>query len=305
MSADISRLTAKGDCSLKCAYDFYYHASNSSVRNDSSSITISYDRSVFSPVSFNELKYYVSYIKIVQPSMHTYNGVRADAEILIIHQQEDSEYFLIVCIPIVSSNNYTKAGRVITDIINKTPKSGSSNLDNEFTLQDIVPNSPFISYNFSVMNAVAFELDYAIPVSVDTINKLKSVISAGPKESIIVKDTYFNKNGPNRSGKDDDIYISCQPTGASGETIQTEQEKAKSSVQFDFSTIMNNPWILGFMVMFLFIIFLFIVNAVYGYIFVGKTNKPESSSDGKGEKGTTSAKGATKGGKRVGYKNRL
>jgi hypothetical protein len=293
MGADISRLTAKGDCSLKCAYDFNYHASNSTVTNKGDSIDISYDTTIFPPVSFNELKYQVTGIEIYQPSLHTYNGVRADAEIYINHKQEDMDYFLSVCIPLVSSNNYTNASKIITDIINTTADlapnendKATLSLGQELSLQTIVPVSPFISYSFWTVNVIAFEIDYAIPVSVDTLNKLRSIIKARPAmpDNFVDKETYYNRFGPNR-GNSDDIYISCQPTGASGETIQAEKEKAKNTVQFDFTTILNNPLFLGLFVMFLFIIFLFIVNALYAYIFVGKDTRPGSSGVTNGTKG--------------------
>jgi len=296
MGADISRLTAKGDCSLKCAYDFNYHASNSVATNKGDAIQISYDTSIFAPVSFNELKYQVTDVEIYQPSIHTYNGVRADAEIYITHKQEEMDYYLTVCIPIISSNSYTAASQLITDIINSVasnaPKSGNQttlNLGKELSLQTIVPSSPFISYSFWTVNVIAFEIDYAIPVSVDTLNKLRSIISATQPmpDGFIDKDTYYNPFGPNHSQGNDDIYISCQPTGASGETIQAEQAKAKSTVQFDFATILNNPLFLGLFVMFFFMIFLFIVNSVYGYVFVGKNMKKGSSGDASsGVKGT-------------------
>jgi len=288
MGADISRLAAKGDCSLKCAYNFNYHASNSVATNRGDAIQISYDTSIFPPVSFNELKYQVTDVEIYQPSIHTYNGVRADAEIYIIHKQEDMDYYLVVCIPIISSNSYTAASQIVTDIIksvaSNAPKSGNQttlNLGKEFSLQTIVPSSPFISYSVSTVSFIAFEIDYAIPVSVDILNKLRSIIKATQPlpDEFIVKDTYYNPFGPNHSEGNDDIYISCQPTGTSGETIQAEQAKVKSSVQFDYATILNNPLFLGLFVMFFFMIFLFIVNSIYGYIFVGKNIKPGSFGD--------------------------
>jgi hypothetical protein len=310
MGADISRVNAKGDCSLKCAYNFNYHASNSVARTQTGNISITYESSIFAPVTFNELKYQVTEIELYQPSIHTYNGVRADAEIYILHKQEDMDYYLAVCIPINSSNNFTEASKLLTDIINtvasNAPKPGNQttlNLGKELTLQSIVPVKPFISYEISSggfkYDVVAFESDYAIPLTVSTLNTLRTLIKpiSLPSEKDNISETFYNPFGPNHdNGAGDDIYISCQPTGASGETIQEERTKAKNTVQFDYDTILKNPMFVGLFVMFFFIIFLFIVNAVYGYIFVGKNIKPSStaSSSSSSSSSSTTAVAVTK-----------
>lgn len=286
---DISRANVKGDCSLKCAYNFNYHPSNSTATNMGTNIKISHDSSVVAPVTFNEMKYNVVEVSLFSPSLHTFNGAQVNAELLIVHKQQDMENYLSVCIPIISSNSYTQASQVLTGVINavanKAPKSGEStalNLGQEFTLQTIVPQKPFISYKETSVikgDVIVYETENAIPLSITTIKSLSSIIKPQPLTLPNVE-LFYNSSGPNQPGEGaNDIYISCQPTGASGDTIKTEKAKAINTVQFDYITILNNPLFVGLFVMFVFIIFLYIVNAVYGYIFVGKAGRTSSSQD--------------------------
>jgi hypothetical protein len=291
---DISRTNVKGNCSLKCAYNFNYHPSNSTATNMGTNIKISYESSVMVPVTFNDMKYNVVEVLLFSPSLHTFHGAQVKAELLIVHKQQDMGNELVVCIPIISSNIYTKSSQILTDVINavasKSPKKGETtalNLGQEFTLQTIVPSKPFISYkDTSVIkgDVIVYETENAIPLSITTLKSLSSIIKPQPLTLPNVE-LFYNSSGPNQHsiGSSDDIYISCQPTGSSGETIQTEKEKVKNTVQFDYSTILVNPLFIGLFVMFVFIIFLYIVNAVYGYIFVGKAGRTSSS------QGTTSS----------------
>ena len=94
---DISPTNVKGDCSLKCKYSFNYGDSFITIKNKKKYLTLGYDNSNTN-VIFNGLKMQVSEIRVFSPSLHTFDGNKSDAEMIIIHQGFGKN--LLVCIPI-------------------------------------------------------------------------------------------------------------------------------------------------------------------------------------------------------------
>jgi len=149
---NIASQNVQGKCDLKCSYNFNYSESNTTAVNNGVMIQLSYDNSGTSPVTYNSQKYNVSNIIIVCPSIHTFNGSQASAEIIIGHTPVTGGPTLNVGIPITSSSESSTASNLITEIIqsvstNAPSKGDSTNLSiNGFTLKNIVPQKPFFSY---------------------------------------------------------------------------------------------------------------------------------------------------------------
>lgn len=245
---NISSTNVKGKCDNKCSYAFKYSESSSTAKNNGVLINLTYDSTSVPPVVYNSEKYIVENINIVSPSIHTFNNVSMPGEIIISHTPQSGGIPLKVCIPFTSSSESSSASQIITDIINKVasnaPSEGdSTNLNMNFSLQQIVPRKPFFVYTgeYSGGNAdwiVYGELE-AIPLSSTTITTLQQIIQAFPIASP-GGDLFYNSKGP-ISGLQlgDGIYISCQPTGSSEE--ETSVEYDKNSTSFDFSNIFENP----------------------------------------------------------------
>lgn len=245
---NISSTNVKGKCDMKCSYAFKYSESSSTAKNNGVLINLTYDSTSVPPVVYNSEKYIVENVTIVSPSIHIFNNVSMPGEIIISHTPQSGGIPLKVCIPFTSSSESSSASQIITDIINKVasnaPSEGNStNLNMNFSLQQIVPRKPFFVYTgeYSGGNSdwvVYGELE-AIPLSSTTITTLQQIIQAFPIATP-GGDLFYNSKGP-ISGLQlgDGIYISCQPTGSSEE--ETSVEYDKNSTSFDFSNIFENP----------------------------------------------------------------
>lgn len=273
---NISSQNVSGKCDLKCSYSFKYQESNSTATNNGVLINITYDSRSNPPVLYNNQKYTVSNINIVSPSIHTFDNESMPGEIIIYHAPVNGGNNMAVAIPFTSSSESSSASSLITQIIqtvssNAPSENDSTNLNmNGFTLQTIVPKKPFFAYTDE--NASTDWLVYgttnAIPLSSNTIAKLQQIIKpyhlATPGGNL-----FYNSKGPS-SGLSigDGLYISCQPTGSSGEEVPVAYDKMAFNT--DFSTIFKNPIFLIVMLVFigsiLFVIIFYGINKFYNYI---------------------------------------
>jgi len=248
---NITQRSVYGKCNLKCSFSSKYEISNSSATNNDIYVSVSYDKQSMPPVVFNYQKYNVSTIKIYSPSLHSYDGTKVQGEIIIEHQPVTSGSVLNVCIPIVQSSDNSKAGQIVSQIIEKVsanaPSKGNTtklNLDS-FTLQNIIPNKPYFNYtNQAGVNHILFSKLDAIPVSQTLLTSLSKIIK--PFQLTIPETKlFFNSDGPNTKNDlaKEGIYISCNPTGDSEETTNITNNKIYS---FDVSTLFNNQNMINF-----------------------------------------------------------
>ena len=280
---DISPQNVSGKCDLKCAYNFKYSESNSTAKNNGVMIGLSYDNSSVPPVLYNNQKYNVTNILITCPSLHTFNGSQASAEIVIEHSPITGGGQLFVAIPFSSSSESSTASNLVTEIIqsvatNAPSQGNSTNLSlSDFTLQNVVPNKPFFSYTDSDKNDwIVFGMLSAIPLSSNTLTTLGQIIKPFPLQ-MTGNSVFFNSSGPNSSGSvGDGIYISCKPTGSSEE--ETAVEYSKNTPSYDLSNMMNSPiasLIIQIIVgCILFVIVFLMFNYIYSWITTGATKLP-------------------------------
>jgi len=246
-SINISRENVLGNCDLKCSYNFKYPQTNLTAKNDGVMISLTCDKNNTSPVSYNNQKYSVDKFIIVAPSIHSFNGSKTSAEILINHNPDGGGDQFIVCIPIIESTDSSSASNLLTEIIqgvsNGAPVQGeTTNLNiNNFSLSTIVPKKPFYSYTSSSKQEqneyIVFDILDAITLNNKTLSTLTSIIK---KFSVPTpgKNLYYNEKGPNQSKVGDGIYISCQPTGSS--TEETAVEYTKNSSTYDLFSFDKN-----------------------------------------------------------------
>lgn len=285
-SIDIAKKNISGKCDLKCAYNFRYEESNTTAKNNGVMIKLTYDNNKVPPVLYNGQKYTVSDIAITSPSLHLFNGVTSEAEIIIEHTPVKGGPLLKVGIPIKSSTESSDASSLLNEIIQSTatnaPSRGeSTNLNlSGFTLNKFVPNKPYYSYTDNENNDwVVFGILDAIPLSSSTLETLQKIIKPFPLP-MIGGSLFLNASGPNSSKKmGDGIYISCKPTGSS--TEETEVEYSKDTPSYNFSNIFDSPITKTiFQIIFgciLFIIIFLIFNFIYTYITTGDTKIPSIS----------------------------
>ena len=258
---------SKDLCVEKCSLKFNYGKSSLSIKNGGDYLSLGYDASTTN-VKYNANKMEVHEIRIYTPSLHTYDGVRAEAEMIIVHSGFGKN--LLVCIPMKSSDGTGSGASTFSQMLleasSRIPNSGDATTINALTwsLNDFVPNKkPLWSYTSNlpytpctgIYDYIVFSLnDYYIPISSKIVGLLQGT---GNRKGLITKQQYdiksgprifYNKNGAtnsNFSGDDDDIYIECQPTGDQGEALfkQSTSESGDKSLNLDisFDDIIKNP----------------------------------------------------------------
>lgn len=272
---NISSKDYSDDCSLKCLFKYNYpRIPATTITNEGNYLSISYDKVT---ISYNNTPLLVQGIRLYTPSLHTYNGVHADAEIVISHM--DMGISLLVCIPVVISSNKTDASKSLDYLINqaasKTPNAGEKSVvpTKNFTLNSFIPKkAPLYSYSATLPYApcngdhqyvVFMPENTPVFISSNTMATLKKIIVEHDSSIKPKIDYYYNKQGAiyanaDSDDGDDDIYIDCQPTGADGEPINVPNSSKKQDTGINF----DNPMvvvILGILGGILFIILFSIV----------------------------------------------
>jgi carbonic anhydrase len=280
---NISNSEIKGQCDLKCSYNFKYSESNLTGKNNGAMITINYDNSSVPPVLYNNNKYSVSNIFITSPSIHNFNGKPSPAEIIIEHVPVKGGPNLSVAVPIIASAELSASSNLLSQIIDtmstNAPRQGDSTSINisDFSLQNIVPNKPFYSYTDLQGNDwVVFGIFDAIPLSDTILKTLSQIITPFSLETRSNGGLFFNSTGPNSVSVGEGIYISCKPTGSSSE--ETSVTKNKNQQIYNLSSILDNPtakMIIQILIgCIIFIIVFVILNYFYSFIIRGGIKSP-------------------------------
>lgn len=224
-------------CFYKCKYDFVYlNIGTCNAINQENMIQLDYPENRNETIKYNNLTYSPRQIFIYYPSYFNYydtsniNGKKADAEISIYHTNESSSP-LIVNIPIyISTDTNSVASSLVTEIIKNVSKNAPGkneqttiNFVNNFSLKNIIPVKPFYTFYDTTKSSkyIIFGNENSINISSDTYNNMLSKILKEYTASSTKKNNqfiYYNLNGPNSNPEENDIYISCNPTGNSEDT---------------------------------------------------------------------------------------
>jgi len=251
-------------CEIFCAYMHQYKDSACTVTQFPTYLKLSYDATTSAAVTFNKEGYNVREINIYAPSIHTYNGSPADAEMLIIHDGAGKK--LIVSIPLVQSNGAAKSATILDNIITKfsstfdKTKTNDSQLVNvpNYNLENFIPSAPYFFYMggapFSPCDGqysflVFDKTKSPVTISSATLATLTGLITPSGIKAVARSDYYYNSSGPNvkpGSGKKDEIYIECNPTGEDGEILYQTPPSAlgpdvNSALSMD--NLMKNPYL--------------------------------------------------------------
>ena len=275
MAINLTNSNVKGNCDMKCDYNFKYNNSNSIATNMGSFIQVSYEDSGIPPVTYNNIKYIVSSIQILYPSIIYYNNSNSFGNIVIEHTSLKNKGLLYVIIPLVISASTSTASSLITQIIDSVATNAPNTKENVnlningFTLQNIIPKSPFYTISPSSQETfILYDLNNAIGLSDTTAQTLGTIITKAtnsplpPNASSI--SIFYNPKGPNSlSTGEDEIYISCHPTGQSEEETTVSFEKQKNTTTLiNWSKLSQNPIFIIFVYIFIFIVLLLFLSLV-------------------------------------------
>lgn len=239
-----------GICDLKCKYLFKYNDSSSTINNKGNYLSLTYDKPNTNQVVYNSVPYYVEELRIYTPSLHTYNGSNAEAELIIIHTNDYNEK-LLVCIPIVTGDQIDSLEFIIETASKFAKKNGentfmskSMNLNNFIPLKKMYVykgNLPFSPCNGDNNIIVFNKKDGYLSISKKSLDLLNGIIMKNVTES--KNNTFFvNNTGPQSLSSDTsgEIYIDCKPISDDGKAIDGDESEIESPVSDIFSKINYN-----------------------------------------------------------------
>lgn len=287
---DINMSTITGKCDLKCSYSFSYNSSSCVATNRNDYISIAYDRTSTPPVTYNASGFDVQEIRIYTPSLHSYSGSKADAEMIIVHNSSSGEKPLLVCVPIKSNNSSSESALLFNTIVNtvasNAPSDGESTTVNvrKFNLSSLVPRKPFFAYSATEpyqpcstdVNYIVYSTSEAsLDMTPSTLDKLTKIIKSNSYDVKKGPSLFYNEKGPTKGGSgSDEIYIDCQPVNASQETTEVISDYSGSSnhMRIDIKSLLNNIYVRMFLGSLLFIILLFALKYVLNSVGNTKIN---------------------------------
>lgn len=264
-SYPVNLINTSNVCDIACSLSFKYNDSSIIAKNENGSyLSIQYEITGDSKLTFNSDPYDANEIRIYIPSLHTYNGKRADAEILINHNGNNNKH-LLISIPIENKGFLSSSGITLARIVNDMVKHRINNFTDplpitQYTLNlnSIVPEKPYFYYEGCSNNSNFFT---NINVKIVAFNKSKDINTSGsiyvddefmknlsalltnPNNispvSIQSDELYYNMNGP-QNAKKDNIYIDCQPTNEEGDVLMPLEPTKPNNFLANFSKMMNN-----------------------------------------------------------------
>jgi len=230
-----------GPCSLLCSYNHKYGIYSPNVTNKKSYLSLNYSGKT-NPVTYNNVNYNVNEIRIYQPSLHKYNGLLADGEILIIHGGSGKN--LIVSIPFKVGSKTDKGSVQLSSILEesalRTPneKESVTLTLGDFSLDNFIPDKkPFLSYSgtlpYSPCNGsysyIVYDITNALNITNNLSKKLQKIIQYTSVE-IKTANLFYNKQGANANKSDNaEIYIDCQPVNEEGELLVKENTSSDNN----------------------------------------------------------------------------
>jgi len=295
---DIGKDNIAGKCDLKCEFSFNYNNSSCIATNRGDYISLAYDSSSSPPVIYNSASYDVSEVRIYSPSLHSFNGTKADGEFIIIHNTSSGAKPLFVCIPVKSSNTGQESSKLLTGII-QTVSTNAPAVDEKttvslsrFNLNAFVPRKPFFSYTASepyqpcstnIVEYIVFPSDSAIGLAEFVLKSLQKVIDANSYDIKPSPGLFFNPKGPTSGAGSGEIYIDCQPVGESDEEEIIITDSGSSSGSMTTEELMQNKYFQMFLGCLIFLVLVYVINLGVGSVNPAKTGSGSGSGFGSGK----------------------
>lgn len=241
-------------CSLKCHFNYNYQLSNFKGIHKSNEFLYLVEDSN-SHIMFNAEKYKLKSISICKP-IHQYGGRFPIGEMIIIHENENYNKQVWICIPLKSGFSANSKTTLIDNLVNPLASSapGDTLSIKSFNLNNLIAKKPFYSYKGSLpqlqssegpggengdneINFILYSPDNGeIPISKAVSAQLNKLNSFNYPIKQNNKTLAYNPSGPvkNMSENSDEIYIDCQPTNNEGETL-IEKETHSELFNINFS----------------------------------------------------------------------
>jgi carbonic anhydrase len=278
---DINKDNLSGNCQSKCSYRFQYMTSSCVATNRGDYISLSYDNTSNPSVIYNDSGYKVDHVRIYSPSIHTYNGKRADAELIIVHNSIAGLNPLLVCVPIKVNNVKTTDVEVLSSIIdtmlNNAPNNNETTNVNVFNynMNFFVPKKPFYSYTGNLIyqpcggkiDYVVFSpQQYTINISSISLERLQQLITIHPYKNAstnLESKLFYNEKGSQIYATNNDIYIDCQPVVNNTDKKDTIVLTQLNLPSFNITNILKNPAFQLMAGVLFFLLFFYVVSWIF------------------------------------------
>lgn len=257
---DINNKNIAGKCDLKCKYIFQYNTSACVATNKGDYISLSYDNTSNPPVIYNDNGYNVKEVRLYSPSIHTYNGEKVDAELIVVHSSITGLNPLLVCLPVkvndVDLIDASILSAIIKTIANNAPnKDETTNVNIQtYNLNNFIPYKPYFSYTGNLIyQPCDSEINYilfspnekyinissnALEILQTVTTRHKYVVSKNPSK------LYFNETGSKPYTSNSNIYIDCQPVTTENDIDQeTIVFTGINRPSFKVGDILKNPFV--------------------------------------------------------------
>tara|TARA_A100001015_G_C14844952_1_gene654059 strand:- start:51 stop:1046 length:996 start_codon:yes stop_codon:yes gene_type:complete len=225
-------------CTDTCALTIKFY-------DDSTKFTMSNkgDRLLFAPISinksnvirFNSTEYMLKQIEIYKSSLHTYDNLTADAELIMtfVTTNNQSPTTLLLSIPITSGISTLDISKTVENLIiqanTKIPNTDDKGITSYgVNLNNLVPKKiPYYYYKQSENKGIVAYYAFDIKLSNSTMALFKRTVAYEHKIPLYsyaagirqVAPVSKNPNGASEiASSGDEIYIDCKPTGEEGKT---------------------------------------------------------------------------------------
>ena len=239
--SDISDKNVAGKCDKKCEY-FYSYASNVTTVTHRVTYLWLKQTETTPAVFFNGEGYSTSGARLYCPSLHTYDGAQADAELLIEHTSLSGADTLLVCVPVRAAmlsksalDDVVAAAAKDASSIEETATVGSLSLGTFIpsapgaTMYSYTGTTPWLPCENTVVNYLVFKNTASCSVAIGsaalaTLQKLVNPTLA--RLPVVAAKLFTSTTGAQPGGGggggggnlDGDVYMDCQPVSASDDT---------------------------------------------------------------------------------------
>ena len=227
--ADISEKNVSGTCDLKCDYHFMYATAMSTVKHEESYLEMSYTETTPS-VFFNSEGYKVDASRLYCPSLHSYDGSNADAELIIVHSSLSGAQTLMVCVPVRAATVAKSAlDGVVEAAVGGAARVGETATVGALRLTGLIPHgvplysytgtTPWLPCEQTTVNYVVFR-DSPAPISAASLAALQKLVRPSSVQPLAVP-LFVNKKGAQPGGGGGmaegggDLTFDCQPVSSS------------------------------------------------------------------------------------------
>jgi len=260
------------NCDVRCSYNYNYLSSDCTASVKTNYISLSYQSFSTSQAKYNGNDFWVEDIRIYYPSIHTYNGTTADAELIIMHNSIVGKK-IAVCAPIVQSSLVNKASEKLSFLMNLLKDTTNTTIPDFYSLNTFIDYKPFYTYSGTLFSDCTQNIDYIvyrpadfqINITSEAFSQLTNITKSHtyttiPNTSSIL---YYNSSGSKPISSGDQIYIDCQPINKSeDEVVINKQVYSVEGNQhnFTFPNLQDSQYI---QFLLCFIIFIFIIYICY------------------------------------------